>query len=91
MQWEQVKSIFLQENGSEPLIEEKITDIEKNIHLSIRSVSIGKTPFFVSKAGKKYMAGSDLGNGYQVISIEKDKIILQYKGNRISIFYTQHY
>ncbi len=89
MQWEKVKSIFLQENGNEPIIEEDIIDIEEKIHLSIRSVSVGKTAFFVSEAGKKYMVGSDLGNGYQVAGIEKNKIILQYKGKKISIFYNQ--
>jgi len=64
-----------------------VTDIENNLKLSIRGVSIGKTRYFTSTSGKKYMVGSDLGNGFRVLKIEVDKIILLYEGSEITIFY----
>ena len=85
--WKAIKDTFDSRYSGYPAIKSRVTDIENNLKLSIRGVSIGKTKYFTSTSGKKYMVGSDLGNGFRVLKIEVDKITLLFDGSEITIFY----
>jgi hypothetical protein len=85
--WKAVKNNFNSRYSGYPALKSNVTDIENSLKLSIRGVSIGKTKYFTSTSGKKYMVGSDLGNGFRVLKIEVDKIVLLFEGNEITIFY----
>ncbi|MEE9445644.1 MAG: EscD/YscD/HrpQ family type III secretion system periplasmic domain-containing protein [Cocleimonas sp.] len=87
--WNDLKSTFNTNYSGYPAIKSEITDIESNLQLSIRGVSIGKTRYFTSKTGKRYMVGSNLGNGFRVLKIEIDKITLLYEGSEITIIYNK--
>lgn len=85
--WNDLYSEFLAVYGEGPSIIENLYDARDRIKLSIRSVSVGETPFLVSKDGKKYMEGSSLGNNYFIKKIKPDHIVLTNKGIEIPIYY----
>lgn len=88
-EWLNIKNNYISSYKNTPKLESKIIDIENKINLLIRSVNVGKTKYFTSKIGKKYMVGSDLGSGFRVLKIDVDKITLSYKGDRISVYYSK--
>ncbi|HPE58817.1 MAG TPA: type III secretion system inner membrane ring subunit SctD [Thiolinea sp.] len=85
--WSDLYKEFLVLNGDGPAIIENLFDARKRIKLVIRSVSVGKTPFLVSKDGKKYMEGATLGNNYFIRKITPDHVLLSNGGVEIPIFY----
>lgn len=87
--WDIIKNQYSNNFGNELKIKSNIIDIENNLKLLIRGVSIGKTRYFTSTLGKKYMVGSDLGDGFRVLKIEVDKITLSYKGNEVPFYYNK--
>lgn len=74
-------------DGVTPDILLKVGDVKDRIKLSIRSVSIGKVPFIVSKDGKKYQEGANLGENYFIKSIKSDYIMLTNNGVDIPFYY----
>jgi hypothetical protein len=86
--WLSIKKDYVS-NYKMPRLESKVIDIENKIKLLIRSVNIGKTKYFTSNLGKKYMVGSDLGSGFSVSKIDIDRITLSYKGDHISVYYSK--
>jgi type II secretory pathway component PulC len=85
--WKDLYSEFVATYGEGPSIVENLYDARDRIKLAIRSVSVGETPFLVSKDGKKYMVGSSLGNGYFIKDIKPDHVLLTNKGIDIPIYY----
>lgn len=85
--WKDLYSEFIATYGEGPSIVENLYDARDRIKLAIRSVSVGETPFLVSKDGKKYMVGSSLGNGYFIKDIKPDHVLLTNKGIDIPIYY----
>lgn len=85
--WKDLCSEFVATYGEGPSIVENLYDARDRIKLAIRSVSVGETPFLVSKDGKKYMVGSSLGNGYFIKDIKPDHVLLTNKGIDIPIYY----
>lgn len=78
---------FIRIQGAGPDIVLNVTDIKTRIKLAIRSVSVGKVPFLVSKDGKKYMEGSSLGENYFIKAIKPDHVILTTAGIEIPFYY----
>jgi type III secretion system YscD/HrpQ family protein len=78
---------FIDTYGVGPAIVLQVTDVRDRIKLAIRSVSVGKVPFLVSKDGKKYMEGSALGEKYFVKSIQPDHVVLTNNGVEIPLYY----
>lgn len=78
---------FMDAYGRDPPIILDVSDIKGRIRLAIRSVSVGKVPFLVSKDGKKYMEGSALGDGYFIKAIKPDHVILTNNGVDIPLYY----
>lgn len=74
-------------DGVTPDIVLKVGDVKDRIKLSIRSVSIGKVPFIVSKDGKKYQEGANLGENYFIKAINSDYIMLTNNGVDIPFYY----
>lgn len=87
IQWEEIKESYLSTANVSSKIIDEVINISKKLSLSIQSVSIGKTRYFVSSSGVKYMVGSDLGNGYTVLRIEPDEVVLAYKSTEVSVNY----
>lgn len=84
--WGQLKEDFISSYNTRLSIEDRVSS--NKLKLSIRSVNVGKSHYFTSSEGIKYMVGSDLGNDYIVSAIEVDKIILFIDGNSIPIYYS---
>jgi propanediol dehydratase large subunit len=78
---------FIDTYGVGPAIVLQVTDVRDRIRLAIRSVSVGKIPFLVSKDGKKYMEGSALGEKYFIKSIQPDHVVLTNNGVEIPLYY----
>ncbi|MDD5394819.1 MAG: type III secretion system inner membrane ring subunit SctD [Thiothrix sp.] len=78
---------FIDTYGVGPAIALDVTDVRARIKLAIRSVSVGKAPFMVSKDGKKYMEGSAIGDNYFVKSIAPDHVVLINNGMEIPFYY----
>lgn len=74
-------------DGTVPDILLKVRDVRDSIKLAIRSVSVGKVPFIVSKEGKKYQEGANLGENYFIKSIKPDFILLTSNGVEIPLYY----
>ncbi|TXH66320.1 MAG: EscD/YscD/HrpQ family type III secretion system inner membrane ring protein [Thiothrix sp.] len=85
--WATLYDEFTQTNGAGPAIGENLYNVRDRLKLVIRSVSVGETPFLVSKDGKKYMEGSNLGNDYFVKKITPDHVLLSNNGIEIPIYY----
>lgn len=85
--WATLYDEFTQTNGAGPAIVENLYNVRDRLKLVIRSVSVGETPFLVSKDGKKYMEGSNLGNDYFVKKITPDHVLLSNNGIEIPIYY----
>lgn len=87
---EQLKTVrqeFMANYENSPDLILNISDIKDRVKLAIRSVSVGKIPFLVSKDGKKYMEGSTLGENYFVKSIKPDYVLLTTNGIDIPFYY----
>ncbi len=89
IKWEELKKRHLESKEISSKFIDEVVDITKALNLSIQSVSIGKTSYFVSTSGVKYMAGSDLENGYTVSRIEPNKVVLTYKNKEVSVHYAE--
>lgn len=74
-------------DGDTPDILFKVGDVKDRIKLSIRSVSVGKVPFIVSKDGKKFQEGANLGENYFIKLIKPDYIMLTNNGVDIPFYY----
>lgn len=85
--WEDLYLEFQELQGKGPAIVERLYNARDRIKLLIRSVSVGDTPFLVSKDGKKYMKGSSLGNNYFIKRINPDYVLLSNNGVEIPIYY----
>jgi type III secretion system YscD/HrpQ family protein len=83
----QLRKEFIETYGTEPAIVVDVVDVRSRIILAIRSVSVGKTPFLVSKDGKKYMEGSAIGDNYFVKSIKPDHVVLINNGMEVPFYY----
>lgn len=85
--WSDLYQEFQELHGRGPTIIENLYDARDRIKLVIRSVSVGETPFMVSRDGKKYMEGSSLGDDYFVKEITPDYVLLSNDGVEIPIYY----
>ncbi|MEZ5536678.1 MAG: type III secretion system inner membrane ring subunit SctD [Thiolinea sp.] len=85
--WSDLYQEFLELYGAGPAIVENLYDAKDRIKLVIRSVSVGETPFLVSKDGNRYMEGSSLGNNYFIKKIAPDHVLLSNSGVEIPIYY----
>ncbi|HPY39038.1 MAG TPA: type III secretion system inner membrane ring subunit SctD [Thiolinea sp.] len=85
--WAALYDEFTQTNGTGPAIVENLYNVRDRLKLVIRSVSVGETSFLVSKDGKKYMEGSNLGNDYFIKKITPDHVLLSNNGIEIPIYY----
>ena len=85
--WATLYDEFTQTNGTGPTIVENLYNVRDRLKLVIRSVSVGDTPFLVSKDGKKYMEGSSLGNDYFIKKITPDHVLLSNNGIEIPMYY----
>lgn len=85
--WSDLYIEFQELHGKGPAIVENLYNARDRIKLVIRSVSVGDTPFLVSKSGKKYMEGSSLGNNYFIKRITPDHVLLSNNGVEIPIYY----
>ena len=85
--WVALYDEFIQTNGVGPTIVENLYNVRDRLKLVIRSVSVGETPFLVSKDGKKYMEGSNLGNDYFIKKITPDHVLLSNNGIEIPMYY----
>ncbi|MGB1008235.1 MAG: type III secretion system inner membrane ring subunit SctD [Thiolinea sp.] len=85
--WSDLYLEFQELHGRGPAIVENLYDAKDRIKLVIRSVSVGDTPFLVSKDGKKYMEGSNLGSNYFIKRITSDHVLLSNDGVEIPIYY----
>lgn len=85
--WAALYDEFTQTNGTGPAIVENLYNVRDRLKLVIRSVSVGETPFLVSKDGKKYMEGSNLGNDYFIKKITPDHVLLSNNGIEIPMYY----
>ena len=85
--WAALYGEFTQTNGTGPTIIENLYNVRDRLKLVIRSVSVGETPFLVSKDGKKYMEGSNLGNDYFIKKITPDHVLLSNNGIEIPMYY----
>ncbi|WP_298610867.1 type III secretion system inner membrane ring subunit SctD [uncultured Thiothrix sp.] len=85
--WAALYDEFTQTNGTGPAIVESLYNVRDRLKLVIRSVSVGDTPFLVSKDGKKYMEGSNLGNDYFIKKITPDHVLLSNNGIEIPMYY----
>ena len=85
--WAALYDEFTQTNGVGPAIVENLYNVRDRLKLVIRSVSVGETPFLVSKDGKKYMEGSNLGNDYFIKKITPDHVLLSNNGIEIPMYY----
>ncbi|OED51014.1 hypothetical protein ACH42_00200 [Endozoicomonas sp. (ex Bugula neritina AB1)] len=85
--WSDLYIEFQELHGKGPAIIENLYNARDRIKLVIRSVSVGDTPFLVSKGGKKYMEGSSLGNNYFIKMITPDHVLLSNNGVEIPIYY----
>lgn len=85
--WAALYDEFTQTNGIGPAIVENLYNVRDRLKLVIRSVSVGETPFLVSKDGKKYMEGSNLGNDYFIKKITPDHVLLSNNGIEIPMYY----
>jgi len=85
--WDSLYQEFIDLNGAGPAIVENLSDARERLKLSIRSVSVGDTPFLVSKGGRKYMEGSHLGNDYFIKQITPEYVLLSNGGIEIPIHY----
>ncbi len=85
--WADLYQEFVALNGDGPAVIENLYDARDRIKLVIRSVSVGETPFLVSKDGRKYMEGSNLGNSYFIKKITPDHVLLSNNGIEIPIYY----
>lgn len=85
--WAALYDEFTQTNGAGPTIVENLYNVRDRLKLVIRSVSVGETPFLVSKDGKKYMEGSNLGNDYFIKKITPDHVLLSNNGIEIPMYY----
>lgn len=85
--WSDLYQEFLKLYGDGPAIVENLYDARERIKLVIRSVSVGETPFLVSKDGNRYMEGSSLGNNYFIKKIAPDHVLLSNSGVEIPIYY----
>jgi len=85
--WADLYVEFVELNGVGPSIVENLYDARERLKLVIRSVSVGETPFLVSKDGKKYMEGSNLGDSYFIKKITPDHVLLSNNGIEIPIYY----
>lgn len=85
--WSDLYLEFQELYGKGPAIIEDLYNARDRIKLVIRSVSVGETPFLVSKGGKKYMEGSSLGNNYFIKRITPDHVLLSNNGVEIPIYY----
>lgn len=85
--WAALYGEFTQTNGTGPTIIENLYNVRDRLKLVIRSVSVGETPFLVSKDGKKYMEGSNLGNDYFIKKITSDHVLLSNNGIEIPMYY----
>ena len=85
--WSDLYQEFQELHGRGPAIIENLYDARDRIKLVIRSVSVGDTPFLVSKDGKKYMEGSNLGSNYFIKRITSDHVLLSNDGVEIPIYY----
>lgn len=82
----QVVQVFRQRFGINPMLNTKINQTQKKVQLSIRSVSVGNVPYLVTQDGHKYMEGTTLENGYNIKSIQPDKIILSFNGKETTYY-----
>lgn len=85
--WGDLYQEFQELHGRGPAIIENLYDAKDRIKLVIRSVSVGETPFLVSKDGKRFMEGSSLGSGYFIKKITSDHVLLSNDGVEIPIYY----
>ncbi len=85
--WDDLYLEFQELHGKGPAIIERLYNARDRIKLVIRSVSVGDTPFLVSKDGKKYMEGSSLGSNYFIKRINPDYVLLSNDGVEIPIYY----
>ncbi|PIE00443.1 MAG: EscD/YscD/HrpQ family type III secretion system inner membrane ring protein [Thiothrix nivea] len=85
--WSDLYQEFLTLYGDGPAVVENLYDARERIKLVIRSVSVGETPFLVSKEGNRYMEGSSLGNNYFIKKIAPDHVLLSNNGAEIPIYY----
>lgn len=85
--WSDLYQEFLTLYGDGPAIVENLYDARERIKLVIRSVSVGETPFLVSREGNRYMEGSSLGNNYFIKKIAPDHVLLSNSGAEIPIYY----
>jgi type III secretion system YscD/HrpQ family protein len=88
-QLKRIRNEFIETYGAAnyPSIVLNVVDMKSKIKLAIRSVSVGKIPYLVSKDGKKYMEGSKLSDNYFVKSIKPDHVVLSTQGMDIPFYY----
>lgn len=88
-QLKRIRNEFIDTYGAAnyPSIVLNVVDMKSKIKLAIRSVSVGKIPYLVSKDGKKYMEGSKLSDNYFVKAIKPDHVVLSTQGMDIPFYY----
>ncbi|MCK5902346.1 MAG: type III secretion system inner membrane ring subunit SctD [Cocleimonas sp.] len=59
----------------------------KAFKLALRSASVGKVPFIVSKDGKRYLEGAHLGEGYYLKKIMTDHVVVKRNDIEIPIYF----
>lgn len=87
--WKKVFDQFQSETSYEFHLIERFSHPSDQFEMAIRTVSVGEVPFVVSKQGKKYFVGSNVGKGYYIEAIDHDHIILNNNEIKFPLFFGQ--
>lgn len=87
--WTEVFTQFQGETSYKFRVIERFTKPSDQFEMAIRTVSVGEVPFVVSKQGKKYFVGSNVGQGYFIEAINSDHIILNNNEIKFPLFFGQ--
>ena len=86
--FKEVVTNFKEKYGNRPQLSINVTIPSTNIstlrpELTIRSISLGRTPYIILDNGEKYLPGAKLENGYILESIGLDYLVLSLGNQRI--------
>lgn len=87
--WSDVFNRFQNETSYEFRLIERFSRPSEQFEMAIRTVSVGDVPFVVSKQGKKYFVGSNVGKGYFIEAINHDHIVLNNNEIKFPLFFGQ--
>lgn len=78
--WQVIETNFDHKYQYRPIIESHVSDTRDILDLDIKSVHMSAVPYITTGEGGRYLTGATLPNGFKLIDVRNDSIILSRYG-----------